>query len=135
MNADREPASSSERIARTSQMLRLLIILMLLGSLLAITGVRQFMLDPISNNATNGLWFALQILPLLLVLPGLLRGQRNGFVYCALAALLYLVHGIMLASDPQWQRLGMLEAGLALALTAVASRAAKAVPSQAETPV
>ncbi len=111
--------------------MRLLLIFILLGSLFAITGLRQFFLDPISETSINVFWFALQTLPLVALLPALLKGNRNGFVYCALVSLLYFVHGVMQSGDQELGRLGVLEAGLALVLTAVASLAAKAATALA----
>ncbi len=114
--------------------MRLLIIFILVGSLFAITGLRQLFLDPISDNNTNIFWFVLQVVPLVALIPGLLKGNRNGFVYCALVSLLYFVHGVMLSGDTEFGRLGVLEAGLALVLTAVASLGAKAAIALAESP-
>ena len=106
--------------------MRLLIIFILVGSLCAITGLRQFLLDPIGQAHLDLLWFGLQLLPLLMLLPGLIRARRKAFMYCALVSLFYFVHGIMLSTNPELQRLGILEAGLALVLTTIASLAARA---------
>lgn len=126
MTGEMNTATAQARRAKASQTLRLLIIFILVGSLFAITGVRQFMLDPIHKLSLDSMWFALQVAPLLIILPGLLSGTRKGFMYCALASLFYFVHGVMLSTNPELQRVGILEAGLALVLTTVATLAAKA---------
>lgn len=122
------------RRAKASQTLRLIIIFILLGSLFAITGLRQFMLDPIQKPMLDGMWFVLQVAPLLIVLPGLLGGTRKGFMYCALVSLFYFVHGVMLSTNPELQRLGILEAGLALVLATVATLAGKAAKDDSVNP-
>lgn len=129
-----EQSSPNSQRQRASQTIRLLLIFVLLGSLFAITGLRQFFLDPIDSNTINTFWFALQVAPLLILLPNLLQGSRNSFVYCALVSLLYFVHGVMQSGDADLGRLGILEAGLALALSAVASLAAKTANALATGP-
>ena len=126
MTDEMSAATAQARRAKASQTLRMLIIFILIGSLFAITGVRQFMLDPIHKLPLDGLWFLVQVAPLLALLPGLLSTKRKGFMYCALVSLFYLVHGVMLSTNPDLQRLGILEAGLALVLTTVATLAARA---------
>lgn len=125
-NNESDHATAQARRNKASQTIRLLIIFILMGSLIAITGLRQFLLDPIQKLPLDGFWFALQVLPLLILLPGLIRAQRKAFMYCALVSLFYFVHGVMLSTNPELQRLGIFEAGLALVLTTVASLAARA---------
>lgn len=134
MPDEMDTAIQHARRAKASQTLRLLIIFILIGSLLAITGLRQFMLDPINKLELDGMWFLLQIAPLLVILPGLLSGTRKGFMYCALASLFYLVHGVMLSTNPELQRMGILEAGLALVLATVATLAGKAAKDDSVNP-
>lgn len=53
--------------------------------------------------AQNIVWFIVQILPLLVTLPGLITGQvRSTFVLC-LVSLLYFIHGVLLAFEPGGQ--------------------------------
>lgn len=86
------------------------------GSLFAITGVRQLLLAPWDNTLANLVWFVIQVLPLLATLPGLMRGQiRSTFLLC-LFALLYFVHGIMVIFEPELRPLGIVEACFALGL-------------------
>ncbi len=134
MPDEMDPAVQYARRAKASQTLRLLIIFILIGSLFAITGVRQFMLDPIHKVELDVMWFLLQVAPLLAILPGLLSGTRKGFMYCALASLFYFVHGVMLSTNPELQRLGILEAGLAMVLATVATLAGKAAKDDSVNP-
>ncbi len=106
---------------------------LIIGSLFAVTGLRQFFVEPIDNSVTNSIWFALQVVPLLFALILILRPSRNHFVYCALIAQLYFIHGVMLCFSVlrEW---GYVECALALALTAVASFAAKKLGPPPEEP-
>ena len=97
----------------------LFIALLLLGSLVALTGLRQFFLEPLASTGTNIAWFIIQLLPLLVPLPGLLRVQlRSTFVLC-ITSLLYFIHGVLIAFDPDKQLLGGFEIVFALGLCAV----------------
>jgi uncharacterized membrane protein len=49
----------------------------------------------------GGSWFAAKVLPLVLVLPGVLRGRRHTCQMASLVILLYLLEGsLRAASDP-----------------------------------
>ena len=41
----------------------------MVGSLVGVTGMRQFFVEPLSDLSVNAIWFVLQILPLLLACP------------------------------------------------------------------
>ena len=56
--------------------------LILFGSLFALTGLRQFFVDPIENDVTNVIWFVCQVLPLVVVLPRHVAQQRQVLVFC-----------------------------------------------------
>lgn len=99
--------------------------LMLAGSLFALTGLRQFFVQPLENPLPNTLWFVIQVLPLLLVLPGLLRLKTRSFFFAALAAMLYFAHGILLTATPDHRTLGLWETGFAMALVLVATFAVR----------
>lgn len=94
--------------------------LIMLGSLFAVTGLRQFFVEPLDDALSNTLWFAIQVLPLLVVLPGLLRGSHRGYFYAILAATLYFIHGTMEAATADQRLLALWETGFAVALIAVA---------------
>jgi len=94
--------------------------LIMLGSLFSVTGVRQFFVEPLDDAVSNTLWFAIQVLPLLVVLPGLLRGSHRGYFYTILAATLYFIHGTMEAATADQRLLALWETGFAVALITVA---------------
>lgn len=97
--------------------------LVMVGSLFAITGLRQYFVEPLDGDLSNTLWFVIQVLPLLLVLPGILRGSHRGYFYAILAATLYFIHGTMEAATADQRALALWETGFAVALIAVASLA------------
>lgn len=103
--------------------------LLLLGSLFAVTGLRQFFLEPLDGTMSNLLWFLIQVAPILLVLPGVLRGTHRGYFYAVLAASLYFVHGAMEAATPDLRAAALWETGFAVALIAVASLAMRRLGS------
>ena len=97
----------------------LFIALLLLGSLVALTGLRQFFLEPLASTGTNIAWFIIQLLPLLVPLPGLMRVQlRSTFILC-MTSLLYFIHGTLIVFDADKQLLGGFEIVFALGLCAV----------------
>ena len=95
--------------------------LLLIGSLFAITGLRQFFVEPLDNALSNTLWFGIQVLPLLLVLPGVLQGSHRGYFYVVPAASLYFIHGVLEASAEDQRTMALWETGFAVALIAVAT--------------
>jgi uncharacterized membrane protein len=95
--------------------------LVLLGSILALTGLRQFFVQPLENPLPNALWFGIQVLPLVLVLPGVLLMKARSFFFATLAAMLYFAHGILLAATPEHRTLGLWETGFSMALVLVAT--------------
>ncbi len=95
--------------------------LLLVGSLFALTGLRQFFVTPLAETGINVLWFVVQVLPLLLVLPGILRLRLRAFFFAALAGMLYFVHGILQAATPESRVMGLWEVGFAMALVLVAT--------------
>ncbi|MGA0840548.1 MAG: DUF2069 domain-containing protein [Pseudomonadales bacterium] len=101
--------------------------LLCLGSLFAITGLRQFFMTPLANPVPNALWFLVQVSPVIAVLPGVLRGHGRGFFYAMLAALPYFLHGIVIVTGGE-RGLGMVESGAAIALLAVCYLALRRLP-------
>jgi uncharacterized membrane protein len=95
--------------------------LILVGSLFALTGLRQFFAAPLAGSGVNLLWFVVQVLPLLLVLPGILRLKVRSFFFAAMAGMLYFVHGILQAATPQLRAMGLWEVGFAMALVLAAT--------------
>lgn len=95
--------------------------LLLIGCLFALTGLRQFFVEPLDDAFSNTLWFLIQVLPLLLVLPGVLRGLHRGYFYCVLAASLYFIHGVMEAATEDLRSMGLWEVGFAVGLIGASS--------------
>ncbi len=100
----------------------------MIGSLFALTGLRQFFIHPMENSSTNLIWFIVQVLPLFAVLPGLLMLKPRGFFFTALVSTLYFVHGVLLAVDPIDRMIGFFEVGFAVALLCLSTYAAKKTP-------
>lgn len=88
-----------------------------MGCLVALTAWRQFGVDPIPNTRSNVVWFALQIAPLLLVLPGVLRRHANALFFATVVSFLYLVHGawVVMAANDDLRVLGSVEIFFSLA--------------------
>ena len=97
-----------------------LLSLLALGSVFALNGLRQFFVDPLANTTSNLIWFVLQVLPLLLVLPGMLALRARSYLLATLVSMLYFVHGVVLAATAELRVLGLWEAGFAVALLAAA---------------
>ena len=105
----------------------LLLLLLTMGSLVALTGLRQFLLQPLATQPSNIIWFLLQIAPILLVLPGAIRLKRTPLFLASLVSTLYFIHGVMLASTEPMRTVGVIEAVIALAACAIATYLVKIV--------
>jgi uncharacterized membrane protein len=103
--------------------------LILIGSLFALTGLRQFFVTALAEPLPNTAWFVVQVLPLLAVLPGVLRGSARGFFFAVLAAMLYFVHGVWLAVEPGLRALGLWQIAFSIVLVIAASFAMRRVPA------
>ncbi len=93
--------------------------MMTMGSLFAITGLRQFFIEPLASTGTNIVWFAIQVAPLLIIIPGLLKHSPNTYLYGILVAMLYFVHGVMVAATEPLRWFGITEVAFALAMALV----------------
>jgi uncharacterized membrane protein len=102
--------------------------LVLIGSLFALTGLRQFFVQPLETPWVNAVWFGIQVLPLLLVLPGVLRGDARGYFFVVAAASLYFIHGTLEAATPGLRAIGLWEVGFSVALAGPASLAMRRLP-------
>ena len=58
----------------------------------------------------------LQVLPLLLFLPGLVKGNPRSLLWLSLVDLLYFIHGVLVAFDPARRWLGIVECVLSALL-------------------
>lgn len=97
----------------------LFLTLLAMGSLVALTGLRQFFMQPLESTVPNLIWFGLQLLPLLLPLPGVLQMKLRATFMLCLCSTLYFIHGVYIAVDPQLLVLGAFEIGFSLMLCAV----------------
>jgi uncharacterized membrane protein len=102
--------------------------LVMIGSLFSITGLRQFFVQPHDSLSTNVLWFSIQALPLLLALPGVLRGTFGGYLFASFAGSLYFIHGTLQATTPGLRGMGLWEVAFAVALIGTASLAMRRLP-------
>ena len=95
-----------------------------LGSLLALTALVLYWNLQLAPPRSAPVWalLALYLLPLLALLPALLRDRTAGYIAAALVSLIYLTHAlVMLASGAARAWPAVAEAGLALALLISAS--------------
>ncbi len=99
----------------------LFVALLLIGSLVALTGLRQFFIEPLATTSSNVIWFVVQLLPLLLPLPGVLGMRVRAIFVLCMATMLYFVHGVYVVSDPKLTLLGSLEIAFSLALCGVSA--------------
>ena len=99
----------------------LFICMVMIGSLLALTGLRQLFIDPLPSTGSNMVWFAIQILPLLVIIPGMLRLHYRSCFYTIIVALLYFIHGVLLAVGESLRQLGYVEVGCSLLLILAAT--------------
>jgi uncharacterized membrane protein len=95
--------------------------LLMIGSLFAITGLRQFFVEPLASTLPNLIWFGVQVAPLLMVLPGMLGLQPRNHFFGVLAAMLYFVHGVMEVSTPDLRVMALWEIGFACGLVTTAT--------------
>ena len=89
------------------------------GSLFALTGLRQFFLEPLGDAGANLVWFLLQVLPLVLPLAGVIRGGLRSTFFLCMASTLYFIHGVLIVFDAGYHLLGASEILFALGLCAV----------------
>lgn len=99
----------------------LFLCLVFTGSIVALTGLRQFFIDPFSTTQANIAWFVIQLVPLLMPLPAVLAGSYRGIFVLCLASMLYFIHGVIIAFDAGMQLLAGGEIFCSLALCAVSA--------------
>ncbi len=99
----------------------LFIALLLAGSLFALTGLRQFFIEPLATTIPNVIWFVVQVLPLLVVLPGFLKLSTRSAFYMILAAMLYFIHGILEAATPEHRLFAGVEIAVSVGLICIAT--------------
>ncbi len=106
----------------------LFLIFICMGSLFALIGLKQFFMHPIDNTLTNSIWFGIQVLPLLALIPGLLGSEvgRKAFFFASLVGMLYFSHGVWSVANPAVRTWGLWETAFALGLIALGSLATRA---------
>ena len=90
--------------------------LVCVGSLFAVTGMRQFFIEPLATSSSNGIWFLIQVLPLLLALPGALKSELSSMFMLCLISSLYFIHAVLVISDDRLFLAAMVELLFALGL-------------------
>lgn len=63
-----------------------------------------------------GVILAIELVPLLLVLPGMLMGSARAHAWTCFVVNLYFIKGVLAAFDPARALLGWLEVGISLVL-------------------
>ena len=86
------------------------LIIVLYSALLVYFAINSYMALGLSV-ALPVIWL-LQTLPLLIFLPGLLKGKARTYAWLSFAILLYFIHGVLLAFDEQRRWLGVVEVTL-----------------------
>lgn len=107
-----------------------IITLLSTGCLLAVTAIRQLLIDPVPSAPVNAAWLTLQLLPLLAVVPGMIRLRVRGYFFAIMVGMLYFVHGVQASFGPTARNLhlwGLWEALLAVVLVVFASYAVRAL--------
>ena len=97
------------------------ITLVIIGSLFALTGLRQLVFEPLAGTGPNIVWLIIQVLPLLAVVPGVLTKHINSYFFTIVVAMMYFVHGVMVAATEPLRWLGLIEVVFSLALVTVAT--------------
>lgn len=68
------------------------------------------------HGARVGVILAIELMPLLLVLPGMLMGSARAHAWTCFVVNLYFIKGVLAAFDPARALLGWLEVGISLVL-------------------
>jgi uncharacterized membrane protein len=89
-------------------------LLLWLGSLFALLGLQRFFVEPLASTAATVAVFMAQTLPLLVLLPVVLRGGARGPLWLCLVTPLYFAHGIWQWHTPAAHIFGIFEVVFAL---------------------
>ena len=93
--------------------------LVMIGSQFSLACLNELVLQP--QRPVSWVWLALQVIPLIAVIPGILRAHLNSTFLTILIAQLFFIHGVVVAFEPEDRVFGIIEAVTALGLTAAAS--------------
>jgi uncharacterized membrane protein len=116
-----DPVAQRNARERAAGQLLLFVVLLLMGGLFALTGMRQFFIEPLASTRSNIIWFVIQVAPLLVIVPGMLRMHYRSCFFAILVASLYFIHGVLLAVSESLRLLGFAEVGISLALILAAT--------------
>lgn len=94
----------------------LFLILFCIGSIAGVVGLRQFFVAPLTDPVMNIVWYIVQMLPMLVTLPGVLRMRINSTFFLCLASMLYFIQGVLWAFQPEDRLFGFFEIFFSLAL-------------------
>jgi uncharacterized membrane protein len=97
--------------------------LVLVGSLFAITGLRQFFVEPLAGSHEQRAVVRCRCCRCCSCCPRCCAAHSRGYFYAILAASLYFIHGTMEAATADQRALALWETGFAVALIATASLA------------
>jgi len=108
-----------------------LICLFCIASLFSAMGVFRFLIDGPDSRLAQLTLFLVQVAPLLVFIPGLLRLKPNACVYLALTSLLYFTYGVAQVVDPRSLWFGIGEIVAAIGLCTCASLLARSLRESA----
>src|SRR3954466_9195116 len=84
-------------------------LLIWVGSLFALLGLQRFFVAPLPSFAATLAVFIVELAPILIVTPMVLRGGARGPMWMCLVSILYFVHGVWQWSAPDMRLFGVLE--------------------------
>ena len=105
-------------------------LLIWLGSLFALLGLQRFFVEPLPSFAATLGVFVIQLAPLLITAPLVLRPGARGPLWVCLASILYFVHGIWQWIAPDLRIFGVLEVIFSLGLFVTALFLLKVTPRE-----
>ncbi|MDZ5601386.1 DUF2069 domain-containing protein [Pseudomonas sp. RP23018S] len=114
MAKTRQPLPALAWLAPRVAVTRVLSLVCFLGLMLLLSLNTLFFAD--LHGARTGVILAIELLPLLLLLPGVLLGSARAHAWTCFVVNVYFIKGVLAAFDPARQVLGALEVGLSLGL-------------------
>ncbi len=89
-------------------------LLLWLGSLFALLGLQRFFVEPLASTAATVAVFVAQTLPLLVLIPVVLRTGARGPLWLCLIMPMYFAHGIWQWHTPAGHLFGIFEVVFAI---------------------
>ena len=103
-----------------------------MGSLFALIGLQRFFVDPLGSTTANLVVFFVQVLPLLILAPGVAAGRPTMYFWGSLASTLYVLHGVLQITAPDNRLMGIFGLTFALGWFITSVLALKAAPKRGE---